>query len=110
MKALNFAACCGLLLAAPATAQSGTQPEPAQAVSTRDLDLATARGQKELDRRIQVASRDVCGIASSADATGYKKVRLCRAAAAKNAMGKRQARLADAPTLTSTRTASLNRE
>lgn len=55
--------------------------EPVIAVSTvqtADLDLTSARGQQALDRRLQLAVKDVCGIASDADIAGKNDVRRCR--------------------------------
>jgi len=55
-KAIALAAGFGLLMAAqPALAAAST-------VTYDDLDLSTKEGQKELDRRIDLAARDVCGL------------------------------------------------
>ena len=51
------------------------------AVSYADLDLARPADAAELDRRIGVAVRSLCGTASAADPTGNKRVRACRAEA-----------------------------
>ena len=47
-------------------------------VHTADLQLATAAGQRELDRRLVAAAREVCGAASDADLAGRNDVRQCR--------------------------------
>ena len=48
-------------------------------VQTADLDLSSADGQRQLDRRIARAAREVCGSASDADLEGKNEVRRCRA-------------------------------
>lgn len=54
-RTLIFAAALGTMLAVqPALAES-------IAVPFNDLDLSTEAGQKELDKRIEVAARKVCG-------------------------------------------------
>jgi len=72
----------GLLLAA----MIGTPvfAEPAQTnhrsiVRTSDLDLATASGQRLLDRRLAEAVIEACGTASKVDLAGSNAVRRCRA-------------------------------
>ena len=55
--------------------------EPVTATSivrTADLDLASDSGQRELDRRIVQAAREVCGEASNADLEGKNAARACR--------------------------------
>jgi UrcA family protein len=48
-------------LAAPALGRGFDDPQPAsRTVSFRDLDLTTAPGAQELDRRIQAAAHFVC--------------------------------------------------
>jgi UrcA family protein len=69
----------GLIKAAPAFAQ--TQPAPAVEVSlvhTADIDVTSAAGQRQLDRRLSIAAREVCGTASDADLAGKNDVRACR--------------------------------
>src|SRR5688572_4707818 len=62
------------------TASQAVEPAPVTSiVQTADLDLASASGQRELDRRIVRAARDVCGTASDADLAGKNDVRQCRA-------------------------------
>jgi UrcA family protein len=70
----------GLIKAAPALAQ--TQSAPAVEVSlvhTADIDVSTEAGQRQLDRRLSIAAREVCGTASDADLAGKNDVRACRA-------------------------------
>ena len=57
-------------LAEPVTATSTVQ--------TADLDLSSAKGQRALDRRLELAVEDVCGTASDADIAGKNDVRRCR--------------------------------
>ena len=55
--------------------------EPVTATSiirTADLDLSNDTGQRELERRIVQAAREVCGEASNADLEGRNAVRQCR--------------------------------
>ena len=55
--------------------------EPVTATSivrTADLDLSSANGERELDRRIVQAAREVCGEASNVDLEGKNAVRQCR--------------------------------
>lgn len=58
-------------IAQPATAHAATgQEAPRRAqVEIADLDLATADGQKHLDRRIRRAAREVCSMAETATGT-----------------------------------------
>lgn len=53
---LAAAALSGAMLATPAFAGS-------TGISYADLNLATAQGQAQLDRRIDAAAREMCGIA-----------------------------------------------
>ena len=69
----------GLIKAATALAQDRV---PGQAVvslvHTADIDVTTADGQRQLDRRLSIAAREVCGTASEADLAGKNDVRECR--------------------------------
>ena len=47
-------------------------------VRTADLDLASPKGQRELEQRITLAAREVCGTASDVDLEGKNEVRACR--------------------------------
>lgn len=47
-------------------------------VRTADLDLSNDAGQRELDRRIVQAAREVCGEPSDVDLEGKNAVRHCR--------------------------------
>jgi UrcA family protein len=53
-----LAAALGAALATPALADT-----PTASIRTSDLNLATAQGQEQLDRRIDTAARAMCGIA-----------------------------------------------
>lgn len=55
-KAFAVAAAFGLLIAAQPAFAATT------AVTYNDLDLSTPQGQKELDRRIDHAAKEVCGV------------------------------------------------
>jgi len=56
--------------------------EPPAAVSSTvqiaDLDLSSKAGQRALDRRLSLAAKEVCGVASDADLAGQNEVRRCR--------------------------------
>ena len=77
--------------------------EPVIATSTvqiADLDLATSKGQRALDLRLERAVKDVCGTASDADIAGKNEVRRCRAdtlAALASERDQRVARASGAP-------------
>jgi len=65
-------------------------------VKTADLDLASADGQRELDRRIVQAAREVCGSASDVDLEGKNAVRQCRDDTIAQAAAQRELMLAAA--------------
>lgn len=68
------------LLAFTATPALAESPVVATSiVQTSDLDLSSQSGQRALDRRLNQAVKDVCGIASDADIAGKNDVRRCRA-------------------------------
>jgi len=78
MKTMSFFA---LALVAAATPSPAFALEPVTATSivrTADLDLSSANGERELDRRIVQAAREVCGEASNVDLEGRNAVRQCR--------------------------------
>ena len=84
MKAIHIVIASALITstaikAAPALAQpASAQGEIAISyVQTADLDLQSASGRRQLDRRLAVAARDVCGTASDADLEGKNAVRHC---------------------------------
>ena len=64
------------------SAASPALAEPAQPVisfvQVGDLDLASAAGQRTLDRRLSQAIVEVCGDPSPADLAGQNKARNCR--------------------------------
>jgi UrcA family protein len=47
-------------------------------VRTADLDLSTKAGQRQLERRLITAAREVCGEAFDSDLKGQNDVRRCR--------------------------------
>lgn len=63
---------------APAVAQTFEPVAVTSIVRTADLDLSSANGERELDRRIIQAAREVCGEASNVDLEGKNAVRQCR--------------------------------
>lgn len=70
-------ATAALIKGVPALAETAPA-ETVAIVHTADLDLASAEGRQTLDRRLKIAARDVCGVASDADLEGKKEVRRCR--------------------------------
>jgi UrcA family protein len=68
----------GLIKAAPALAQAQPAPAVVSLVHTADIDVSTADGQRQLDRRLSIAAREVCGTDSDADLVGKNDVRGCR--------------------------------
>jgi UrcA family protein len=50
----------------------------ATVVHTADLDLSSDAGRRQLDQRLMVAAREVCGTASDVDLAGKNQVRACR--------------------------------
>ena len=70
-----------LLLAVGIATPALATPAPADhrvVVSTADLNLASARGQRALDRRLAHAVIEACQAASHADLAGQNDVRRCR--------------------------------
>lgn len=67
------------LKAVPALAEpAGSLSETATSyVRTADLDLQSDAGRRQLDRRLVIAARDVCGTASNVDLEGKNEVRQC---------------------------------
>jgi UrcA family protein len=72
---LPLAAFAAALTAGPASAQLAAS---ARVVHYADLDLSSASGRHELDRRIGIAVREACGTASDADLHGRNLVQHCR--------------------------------
>ena len=68
-----------VLKAGPALAEPvGSLSETATSyVRTADLDLQSDAGRRQLDRRLAIAAREVCGTASNADLEGKNEVRHC---------------------------------
>lgn len=62
----------------PTVAQAFEPVTATSIVRTADLDLSNDSGQRELDRRIVRAAREVCGEASNVDLEGGNAVRQCR--------------------------------
>ncbi|PSJ38541.1 UrcA family protein [Allosphingosinicella deserti] len=83
-----------LFIFAPVAAQQ-PQSQPAAAhITYDDLDLGSARGVAELDRRIAGAIRDFCGTASDINLEGKNDVRRCRVEAREGAARQREQALA----------------
>lgn len=65
-------------------------------VQTSDLDLSSQSGQRALDRRLNQAVKEVCGIASDVDVAGKNDVRRCRAETLASLAEQRDQRIAAA--------------
>ena len=89
------------------TVASAFEPETVTSiVRTADLDLSNEAGQRELDRRIVQAAREVCGEPSDVDLEGKNVVRQCRADTIAQASSQREQLLAAAKSGTPIRVAS----
>ena len=75
---------------------SAAQAQQSVAVSYADLDLSRPAGTAELDRRIGVAVRSLCGTASAADPKGRNEIRRCRAEAHAATLPQREQAIATA--------------
>ncbi len=73
---IPLATLAAALTSAPAFAQPAASAP--QVVHYADLDLSSAAGRRELDRRIGIAVREACGTASDADLHGRNLVQRCR--------------------------------
>lgn len=80
--ALTAASLALVATATPAIAQTHV---PNTTVSFADLDLSTAEGQEALDRRINAAAREICGVDAPRTGTRIKtSERRCFEAARKS--------------------------
>lgn len=80
----------------PTVAQAFEPVTVTSIVKTADLDLASSAGQRELDRRIVQAAREVCGEVSDFDLEGKNAARQCRADTIAQAAAQREHLLAAA--------------
>ena len=63
IKKLTIAIASAALLVAPAAhAEAGKGESQTVSVSTTGLDLMTAKGREELERRIELAAKELCGM------------------------------------------------
>ncbi len=77
------------------TVANATEPVAVtKIVPIAGLDLTSATGHRELDRRIHRAAREVCGTTSDADLKGKNDIRQCRAESIAAATAQRQKILA----------------
>ena len=100
MKAISIILVSALITTAAIKAAPALAEAPAPAgetnvslVRTADLDLGSETGRRQLDRRLERASREVCGSASDADIEGKNEVRRCRAETLAKARGERDRRI-----------------
>jgi UrcA family protein len=66
-----------VIKAVPALAETNP-PQNVSIVRTADLDLSSDKGRRQLDQRLVVAAREVCGTASDVDLAGQNAARQCR--------------------------------
>ena len=85
-----------LLLAFSAVPAFAEAPAAATTVQTADLDLSSAKGQRSLDRRLQQAASEVCGVASPSNLEGQNDVRKCRKDTVASLKAERDQRVAKA--------------
>ena len=84
----------GALKAVPALAETNAPEVAVSVVHTGDLDLTSDAGKRQLDRRLTIAAREVCGTASDVDLEGKNQVRECRDLVLANAREKGEALIA----------------
>jgi UrcA family protein len=92
-----FLATAAVIKAAPALAEPSQTNVNVSVVKTADLDLSTDAGRRQLDQRLVIAAREVCGAASDADLAGKNQVRQCRDEVLARAHERRDAVLAGEP-------------
>ena len=86
-----------MLLAFTATPALAEAPQVSTSiVETADLDLSSQSGQQVLDRRLNQAVKEVCGVASDVDIAGKNDVRRCRVETLASLASERDQRIADA--------------
>ena len=66
-------------------APAGAQDEPSVEVDAGDLDTSTEQGAAELQRRIAMAARRVCGSTGSRTLAAIAHVMTCRESAVRSA-------------------------
>ena len=76
---LNLTLMLSALAATPVLAQTSPSAVNRIVVSTADLDLNQAAGQRALDHRIAIAVIEACGETSNIDPAGKNEIRRCRA-------------------------------
>ena len=99
MKAITIVLASALitgaaLKAVPALAETNSPEVAVSVVHTGDLDLTSDAGKRQLDRRLSIAAREVCGTASDFDLEGKNEVRECRDLVLANAREKGEALIA----------------
>ena len=83
--------------AVPALAEPVPANVNVSVVQTADLDLSSDTGRRQLDQRLAIAAREVCGAASDADLAGKNQVRRCRDEVLAQAHARRDTLLAAQP-------------
>jgi UrcA family protein len=92
-----FLATAAVIKAAPGLAEAAPAKVNVSVVRTADLDLSSEAGRRQLDQRLVIAAREVCGVASDADLAGKNQVRRCRDEVLARAHERRDAVLAGQP-------------
>ena len=90
----SFLATAAVIKGAPALAEPAPSNVNISVVRTADLDLSTNAGRNQLEQRLVIASRKVCGTASDADLAGKNQVRQCRGEVLARAQAQRDTLLA----------------
>ena len=93
----SFLATAAVIKAVPALAAPAPAEMNVSVVRTADLDLTSDAGRRELEGRLIVAARAVCGNASDADLAGKNQVRRCREEVLDRAHGQRDVLVAGQP-------------
>lgn len=93
----SFLATAAVIKAAPVLAEYAPANVNVSIVRTADLDLSSRAGRHQLDQRLVVAAREVCGSASDVDLAGKNQVRRCRGDVLARAQAQRDTLLAGQP-------------
>lgn len=105
----SFLATAAVIKAVPALAEPAQPNVNVSIVRTADLDLSTNAGRHQLEQRLVIASREVCGTASDFDLEGKNEVRACRDKVLTRAHADRDQLLASADHSVSIRLAAAGR-
>ena len=85
MRIILLLAAAAMIPPGPPAFAAPASDEPTQVVRFSDLDLASKKGLRTLDRRIAAAADRLCGKKSDLDLRGKRIIRRCRQAVIANA-------------------------